>query len=250
MCPTAVDTHHSNRPSPDISVLFSIPFAASLSLWPDFAGLDHYSCRSLSPREQFIPPLQKDIFFFFFPTTTSPKIYTYAWLWNCLWMCDGRIRGSAVRDCDSEDVAFCREFKVRESETEQRRASLQLSGCRVASWRFSVKTNNRKNNTNGNIEQACVCFYLCLRQLLHFTRLQWEIYFLFFPIFFLFLLQCSFSAVSPGLWGKQDRMPQCLLLGLRSRSNLGRRPKFTFAKGKGTDTKQLLPNFKNKLNAS
>lgn len=63
--------HASLQPSPDISVFFSILFAASLSLWPDFAGLDHYSCRSLSPREQFIPPLQKDMFFF--PPPLPPK---------------------------------------------------------------------------------------------------------------------------------------------------------------------------------
>lgn len=132
---------------------------AAVSLWPDFAGLDHYSCRSLSPREQFIPPLQKDAV----PPTT-PKTYTYALLKLCLWMsdwCDGRFRGSAVSNCDSEDAALCIKFKACESETERLRASLQLSGCRVASSRFSMKTNSKKKN-----KQHRWKYWVCERLLL------------------------------------------------------------------------------------
>lgn len=138
----------------------------------------------------------------FFSTTTSPKSYTYAWLKLCLWMCDGRIRGSAVRDCDSENVAFCREFKVRESETEQRRASLQLSGCWVASWRFSVKTNNRKKQHKWK-------YWACMRLLLFMPAATSSLHkapvrillfiFSIFYFFFAVLILHSFSAVSPGL---------------------------------------------------
>lgn len=199
MCPTGVDTHHSSRLSPDTSVLFNILTAASrVSLWPDFTGLDHYSYRSLAPREQFILPLQKDAV----PHLRFPPKATLKPCWSSFSeRSDGRVRGSAVTHCDSEDVAFCIQFKACASETEQLRASLQLSGCRVASSRFSMKTNSRKNNTNGNIEYVSVCFYLCLQRRLHFTRHKREFHFLLFHFFAVLILH-RFSAVSPIIKGK------------------------------------------------
>lgn len=57
--------------------------------------------------------------------------------------------------------------------------------------------------------------------------------FYFFQFFFAVQFFCCISRLIGE--ARQDAAV-LLLLGLRSRSNLGRRPKFTFVKGKGTDT--------------
>lgn len=131
-----------------------------------------------------------------------------------------------MRECDSEDAAFCIKFKACESETEQLRASFQLSGCRVASSRFSMKTNSGENNTNGNIEVVCVCFYLCLQQLLLTSQGTSE-NFIFFIISLFFPFTQFFSCISRHIGEVRQDACQCCYCD----SNFGRCLKFIKVKG-------------------
>lgn len=195
MCPTAVDTHHSNRLSPDISVLFSILIAASLPLSPDFAGPDHYSCRSYSPREQFIPPLQKDTF----PHHHFAQRATLVPRWSC-----------ASEWCDEEISRFCCKgvwqwrcgllYQIQSVRVRDRAATCGFTVVKLPSCILKVFYDNKQWEKQHEWKYR-VCVHLLLflpaATSLHKAPARTSFFLLFH--FLAVLILNSFSALSPGM---------------------------------------------------
>lgn len=154
MCPT-VDTHYCDWLSlcPHDSVLFSILFAASYSLWPDFhiraeqdwviIHLPHFLW------ECFTSALQKDVHFLF-----SPKI-----------RCSGcfSLMCYVVLLCRAVTVKLCALFRTIMHTSPGSGAMFKVTACRAAFRFITFKDEHRKDILN-----ICLFAFICAFRQSHF----------------------------------------------------------------------------------